>query len=88
MSTKDVVSKEQKPIKSRCFNDVTIGGNNQSDNFPDIPEKVTWPRTRLSTANHRRSSPIFFRRAGGCTQARVRPGIFGRAIVTKCPTSF
>ena len=46
-------------------------GNNQSNHFPHIPGKITWYATRLSTVNHRRSSPVFFfRRAGGCTQVR------------------
>ena len=44
-------------------------GNDQSNHFPHIPGKITWYWTRLSTVNHRRSSPIFFPRAGGCTQA-------------------
>ena len=35
-------------------------GNNQSNHFPHIPGKITWYGIRLSTLNHRRSSPIFF----------------------------
>ena len=35
-------------------------GNNQSNHFPHIPGKITWHGTRLSTVNHRRSSPILY----------------------------
>ena len=35
-------------------------GKNQSNYFAHIPGKITWYGTRLSTVNHRRSSPIFF----------------------------
>ena len=45
-------------------------GNNQSNYFPHIPEKVTWSLNTIINGKSQTLLSDFFEGRGGCTQAR------------------
>ena len=45
-------------------------GNNQSNHFPHIPEKVTWSLNTIINGKSQTLLSDFFEGRGGCTQAR------------------
>ena len=44
-------------------------GNNQSNHFPHIPEKVTWSLNTIINGKSQTLLSDFFEGRGGCTQA-------------------
>ena len=46
-------------------------GNNQSNHFPHIPEKVTWSLNTIINGKSQTFLSDFFEGRGGCTQARM-----------------
>ena len=44
-------------------------GNNQSNHFPHIPEKVTWSLNTIINGKSQTLLSVFFEDRGGCTQA-------------------
>ena len=62
-------------------------GNNQSNHFPHIPEKVTWSlNTIINGKSQTLLSDFFFQGRGGCTQARLRVQTLsrGKEITVVC----
>ena len=49
-------------------------GNNQSNHFPHIPEKVTWSLNTIINGKSQTLLSDFFEDRGGCTQATLRVG--------------
>ena len=47
-------------------------GNNQSNHFPHIPEKVTWSLNTIINGKSQTLLSDFFEERGGCTQAMNR----------------
>ena len=46
-------------------------GNNQSNHFPHIPEKVTWSLNTIINGKSQTLLSDFFEGRGGCTQAKL-----------------
>ena len=55
-------------------------GNNQSNHFPHIPEKVTWSLNTIINGKSQTLLSYCFEGRGGCTQATQAMGLALRAV--------